>query len=158
MTLNRKRVLAAMAAAGIAGGGLAGGGVAFASAASPAHPPVTATARAPAAVLRGDGCTKGKKWSSHPVPKPVADYLGLSQAQVGSELQSGKSLADVAKAQGKPVSGLKTTILATVTSQVNANTKLSPAQKATVIGDVKSHLDAIVNASCKHGMGSHPTG
>jgi hypothetical protein len=95
---------------------------------------------------------------SSQVPKPVADYLGLSQAQVGSKLQSGKSLADVARAQGKPVSGLKSTILATVTSQVNASSKLSSAQKAKVIGEVKSHLDAIVNATCKHGMGSHHMG
>ena len=155
MVLNRERILASMAAAGIAVGALAGGGVAFASAASPAHSPVTATAPAPASVWRGGGCAKGKMWS---VPKPVADYLGLSQAKVGSELQSGKSLADVARAQGKPVSGLKSTILATVTSQVNASTKLSPAQKVKVIGEVKSHLDAIVNATCKHGMGSHDMG
>jgi hypothetical protein len=152
MMLNRNHMLASMAAAGIAVGALAGGGVAFASGASPAHSPVTATATAPASLWRGDGCgPKGKMW---PVPKPVADYLGLSQAQVGSKLQSGKSLADVARAQGKPVSGLKSTILATVTSQVNASSKLSPAQKAKVIGEVKSHLDAIVNATCKHGMSS----
>jgi hypothetical protein len=159
MVLNRKRILASMAAAGIAVGAPAYGGVAFASAASPAHSPVTAAARAPASVWRGDGCgAKGKMWSHHPVPKPVADYLGLSQAQVGSELQSGKSLADVARTQGKPVSGLKSTILATVTSQVNASSKLSSAQKAKVIGDVKSHLNAIVNTTCRHGMGSHSPG
>lgn len=158
MVLNRKHMLAAMAAAGIAVGALAGGGVAFASAASPAHSPVTAAATAPASVWRGDGCSAKGKWSHHPVPKPVADYLGLSQAQVGSELQSGKSLADVARAQGKPVSGLKNTILATVTSQVNASSKLSSAQKAKVISDVKSDLDAIVNMTCRHGMVSHKMG
>ena len=158
MTLNRKHILASMAAAGIAASALAGGGAAFASAAT-ARSPVTATARAPASVLRGTGCSaKGKMWASHPVPKPVADYLGLSQAKVSSELMSGKSLADVAKAQGKPVSGLKTTILATATSQVNASTSLSTAQKAKVISDVKSHLDAIVNMTCQHGMASHSTG
>ena len=155
MVLNRKRILASMAAAGIAVGALAGGGVAFASAASPARSPAAATAGAPA--LRGDSCgAKGKMWSQ--LPKPVADYLGLSQAKLGSDLQSGKSLADVARAQGKPVSGLKSTILATVTSQVNASSKLGTAQKAKVIGEVKSHLDAIVNATCKHGMGSHHKG
>jgi hypothetical protein len=157
MVLNRRRILTSIAAAGIAVGAPVGGGAAFASAASPAHSAVTATATAPASVWRGDGwCAKGKMSSQ--VPKPVADYLGLSQAQVGSKLQSGKSLADVARAQGKPVSGLKSTILATVTSQVNASSKLSSAQKAKVIGEVKSHLDAIVNATCKHGMGSHHMG
>jgi hypothetical protein len=152
MVLNRKRILASMAAAGIAVGGLAGGGAAFASAASPAHSPVTAAARAPASVWRGHGCGgKGGAWSHHPVPKPVADYLGLSQAKLQSQLQSGKSLADVAKAQGKPVAGLKSTILSDVTSRVNASSTLSTAQKAKVISEVKSHLDAIVNATCKSG-------
>ncbi|HUB42969.1 MAG TPA: hypothetical protein VMA72_29295 [Streptosporangiaceae bacterium] len=142
-----------MAAAGIAVGALAGGSVAVASAVSPAHSPVTATPTIRASAWRGDGCgAKAKMWT---VPKPVADYLGLSQAQVSSELHSGKSLADVAKAQGKPVSGLKNTILATVTSQVNASSKLSAAQKTKVIDEVKSHLGAIVNTTCKHGMGSH---
>ena len=158
MTLNRKHILASMAAAGIGAGVLASGGVAFASAAT-AHSPVTATARAPASVWRGSGCSaKGKMWASHPVPKPVADYLGLSQAKVSSELQSGKSLADVARAQGKPVAGLKTTILSTVTSQVNASSSLSSAEKAKVIGDVKSHLDAIVNMTCRSGTGTPQTG
>ena len=153
MMPNRNHILASMAAAGIAVGALAGGGVAFASAASPAHSPVTTTATVRASAWRGDGCgAKGKMWT---VPKPVADYLGLTQAKVGSELQSGKSLADVARAQGKPVSGLKSTILATATSQVNASSKLGPAQKAKVIDEVKSHLGAIVNATCKHGMVSH---
>jgi hypothetical protein len=97
-------------------------------------------------------------WSHHPVPKPVADYLGLSQAQLQSQLQSGKSLAEVARAQGKPVSGLKSTILADVTSRVNASSKLSPAQKSKVISEVKSHLDAIVNTTCRSGMGAHKMG
>lgn len=158
MVLNRKRMLGTMTAAGIAVSALTGGGVAFASAASPAHSPTSATAPVPASVLRGHGCGKGGMWSHHPVPKPVADYLGLSQAELQKRLQSGKSLADVARAQGKPVSGLKATILADVTSRVNASSKLSPAQKAKVISQVKSHLDAIVNTTCRSGMSAHKMG
>lgn len=158
MVLNRKRILATMTAAGIAVGAVAGGGAEFASAASPAHSLASATATVPASVWRGHGCGKGGMWSHHPVPKPVADYLGLSQAQLRSQLQSGKSLADVARAQAKPVSGLKSTILADVTSRVNASSKLSPAQKTKVISQVKSHLDAIVNTTCRSGKGAHKMG
>jgi len=154
MVLSRKRILASMTAAGIAVGAMAGGGAAFASAASPARSP----ASVPVSFQVGHGCGKGGTWSHHPVPKPVADYLGLSQAQVQSRLQSGKSLADVARAQGKPVSGLKSTILGDVTSRVNASSKLSPAQKAKVISQVKSHLDAIVNTTCRSGMHTHKMG
>jgi len=151
-------MLATMTAAGIAAGALAGGGAAFASTASPAHSLMSATVTVPAPVWQGHGCGKGGMWSHHPPPKPVADYLGLSQAQLQSRLESGKSLADVARAQGKPVSGLKSTILADVTSRVNASSKLSPAQKAKVISQVNSHLDAIVNTTCRSGMHTHKMG
>jgi hypothetical protein len=158
MVQNRKRMLATMTAAGIAVGALTGGGAAFASSASPAQSPTSATATVPASAWPGHGCGKGGMWSHHPPPKPVADYLGLSQAQLQSRLESGKSLADVARAQGKPVSGLKSTILADVTSRVNASSSLSPAQKTKVISQVKSHLDAIVNTTCRSGMAGHKTG
>lgn len=158
MVLNRKRILVAVAAAGIAVGAPAYGGVAFASAASPAHVPVTATATAAASVWRDSGCGHMGKWHGHdPVLKAAAGYLGLSQAQLRSELQSGKSLADVARAHGKPVSGLKSTVLTAITNWVNTSSKLSASQKAAVISKAKSHIDAIVNATCRSGMGAHHT-
>lgn len=160
MALNRKGIVAAMAAAGIAVGGLAYDGVAFASVASPARVPVTAPAAATASIGLNGGCGHmGGMWSGHdPVLKATAGYLGLSQGQLRSELQSGKSLADVARAQGKPVSGLKSTILAAVTSWINASNKLSAGQKTAAIGQVKSHLDAIVNVTCRSGTGMHHMG
>ena len=55
------------------------------------------------------------------------------------------------------MSGLKTTILAAVTSWVNGSA-LSAGQKAKVISEVKGHLDAIVNTRCRSGMCSHHVG
>ena len=150
MNLYRKRALAGLASTGIVAGVLAGGGVAVAST-GPAPSP-TPTATAP------DRCDHGHmndshhhgKWSGHgPVVKAIADYIGLSEDQLRSQLESGKSLADVARAQGKSVPGLENTILAAVTSRVNAITGLSAAQKAEVISRVKSHLGEIVNATCR---------
>jgi hypothetical protein len=83
--------------------------------------------------------------------KAVAGYLGLSQDQLRGKLESGKSLADVAKEQGKPVAGLKDTILAAVTTRIKSANFLSAAQKTALIGDVKSHLGDIVNATCTSG-------
>jgi hypothetical protein len=159
MVLNRKRILTAIAA-GFAVAALADGGVAFASAASPVRSPARPAATALVSSRLDAGCGEmGKIWSGHdPVSRAVADYLGLSQAQVRSEVESGKSLADVARAQGKPVSGLKGAILAATTRWVDASSKLSAAQKADVISEVKSHLDVIVNTRCRPGMGMHPTG
>jgi hypothetical protein len=149
MVLNRKRIVAAMAATGIGLGALAGG-AAFASA-SQVHRPVVAAAKAPASSWPGGSCADWAKIlpSNNPVTKATAGYLGLSQDHLRSELESGKSLADVAHAQGKPVSGLKDAMLAAITSQINASSKLSAGQKAAAISDVKSHLDEIVTLKCR---------
>jgi hypothetical protein len=157
MVPNRKRVLAAAAAAGIAFCALVDGSAAVASAVSPARSSVTAAAAAPASTQPPGLCgAMGKIWSAHdPAFKAAASYLGLSQAQLRSELQSGKSLADVARAHGKSVEGLKSTMLAAITSWVNASSSLSAPQKAKVIAEVKDHLGTLVNMSCRSGMGHH---
>jgi hypothetical protein len=72
----------------------------------------------------------------------------MSGNQLRSQLESGKSLADVAHAQGKSVSGLEHTILGSLTKQINSTTWLSPAQKSGLISDVKGHLSDIVYATC----------
>ena len=96
-------------------------------------------------------------WSGQQrVMQAAAGYLGLSQAQLRVQLQSGKSLADVAKSQGKRVSGLKDTILAAMTSRINANTTLTADQKAAMLSHMSSHLGAIINMDMP-GMGMSGT-
>jgi hypothetical protein len=48
----------------------------------------------------------------------AAGYLGLSAEQLMQELQAGKSLADVAAAQGKSVGGLKAALIQAMTSDI----------------------------------------
>src|SRR5262245_30210227 len=43
----------------------------------------------------------------HPGPAAIASYLGLSPAQLREQLKAGKTLAQIAVAQGKSVSGLE---------------------------------------------------
>jgi hypothetical protein len=97
-----------------------------------------------------------------PVMTAAADYLGLSLTQLRTQLHPGTSLADIAKAQGKPVSGLKDAILAAMTSRINANTALTAQQKAAMIDQVNSRLDAMINVDMDHvpgsGMGWHMAG
>ena len=50
----------------------------------------------------------------------AAKYLGLSDAQLRKQLQSGKSLAQVAKARNKSVDGLKTAIKDALQSKLDA--------------------------------------
>ena len=151
MNLTRKHALAGLAATGIMASALAGGGVAIA--ATGPTPTPTATAKAP-------GWCHHKMSGHSTVMTTVAGYLGLSQDKLASQLQSGKSLADVAKAQGKSVPGLEDTILAAVTARVNAITGVSAAQKAAAIAELKSHLGQIVNATCTPSapMSPAPTG
>jgi hypothetical protein len=49
---------------------------------------------------------------------PAAKYLGLTQEQLLTQLRDGKSLADIAKAQGKSVDGLKQAILSALTAEL----------------------------------------
>ena len=48
------------------------------------------------------------------------------------QLQGGQSLADIAAAQGKSVSGLEDAMIAAMTSHLDANTTLTAEQKAAL--------------------------
>ena len=70
-----------------------------------------------------------------PGAQAIATYLGITATQLRTDLQSGQTLADVAKAQGKTVSGLEDAIVADASSHLDA----------TQLANLKSHLDDIVN-------------
>jgi len=165
MKLTRKHVVTGLAAAGLLTGALTGGGVALAST-GPA-PTSAISASATPSYGPGTGNCGGMygMWSGQqPVMTAAAAYLGLSLTQLRTQLQSGHSLAGIATAQGRSVSGLKDAILAAMTSRINADTALTAQQKAAVISQVKSHLDTMVNMDMDHlpgtgaGMGSRMTG
>ena len=78
----------------------------------------------------------------------VATYLGLKPAELATQLRSGKSLADIAKAQGKTVEGLKTAITDAATKQLDAAVtagKLTKEQETKLLAGLASHLDDFVN-------------
>ena len=78
----------------------------------------------------------------------AADYLGLTEAQLREQLQDGKSLADVAKAQNKDVAGLKAALKANVTKKLDEAVKdghLTEAQKTKILADVDDRLDDVIN-------------
>jgi hypothetical protein len=78
----------------------------------------------------------------------VASYLGLSETELRTQLESGKTLAQIATDQGKSVSGLEDVIYAQAKSDLDqavADGKVTAAQEQTMLADLKSHLDDIVN-------------
>ena len=50
----------------------------------------------------------------------AADYVGLSRAELLARLREGKSLAEVAEAEGKSVDGLKQAIKGALTARLDA--------------------------------------
>ncbi len=81
-------------------------------------------------------------------PGAVADYLGLTAAQLRTQLEAGKSLADIAKAQGKTVTGLEDAIVAATKKRLDADVaagRLTAAQASSMLDDLESRVDDMVN-------------
>jgi hypothetical protein len=91
-------------------------------------------------------------WDGSPMTAAAA-YLGLSQTDLQTRLRAGDSLADVAKAQGKPVSGLEDAMVAAMKKNLDADTTLTADQKAAVLDQMKSRLDTMVNRAHMYGAG-----
>jgi uncharacterized coiled-coil protein SlyX len=78
----------------------------------------------------------------------VAKYLGLTEAQLVNQLQSGKSLADIAKAQGKTTAGLEQAITSGVKARLDkavANKRITAAQEQKLLKGLSANIDNLVN-------------
>jgi hypothetical protein len=78
----------------------------------------------------------------------AADYLGLSVPQLLQGLSSGKSLADIAKAQDKSVDGLKKALIADAKTALDSAVEkgfLTEAQAKEALSALETKVDDIVN-------------
>ena len=83
----------------------------------------------------------------------AAQYLGLTQEQLRTQLESGKTLAQVAEAQGKSVDGLVDALVADFKTHLDAAVeegRLTQAWADEVLQDVRERVTAHVNG---HGPG-----
>jgi uncharacterized coiled-coil protein SlyX len=90
----------------------------------------------------------GNGRAGHPGPAAIASYLGLTPVQLREQLRSGKTLAQIAVAQGKSVSGLEDAIYADVQAHLDqavTNGRLSAAREQAMLTRLKTRLDDIVN-------------
>jgi hypothetical protein len=88
----------------------------------------------------------------------AADYLGLTAPQLLHQLKSGKSLAQVATARGKSVSGLKAAITAQIRSRLDqavARGVIIPAREQQILSDLSSRLDDLINRVHQPGFGGN---
>jgi hypothetical protein len=80
----------------------------------------------------------------------AATYLGLTEAQLHTQLESGKSLADVAKAQGKTVDGLVQALVNAAKKKLDAGVaagRLTRSQADSILAGLKSRVTAFVNGA-----------
>lgn len=114
------------------------------------------------------GPGRGMFFHRGPGGDAAAKYLGLTEQELHQQLESGKSLADIAKAKGKDVDGLKAAIVDEAKSHLDkavADKMLTDAQRDKMLQELQSHVDDIVNGKppkgarrFRHGMGFGPPG
>jgi hypothetical protein len=77
----------------------------------------------------------------------AAAYLGITAAELRTELRAGKSLAQVATDHGKSAAGLKSAILAAVKARLDRAVsayRLSADRESAILDRVSAHLDDVV--------------
>jgi hypothetical protein len=80
----------------------------------------------------------------------AASYLGLTQAQLLTKLESGTTLAAIAKSESKSVSGLVDAMYDAAKKDLDAavsSGRLSQAQETQILSDLKAHLADLVNGA-----------
>lgn len=87
----------------------------------------------------------------------AAEYLGLAETELREQLAAGKSLADVAEAEGKSVDGLEQAILDGAKSSLDEAVeaeRLTREQADAIYERLQGSVDEIVNGSLR-GLGFH---
>lgn len=107
--MNIKNIAVGLAGVGIIGAIALGNSVAFADDTNNSLPPISLS-------LAPIDQQMGHRGPHELVA--VAEYLGLTQDELFAELQSGKTLAQVAEAQGKSVQGLIDMLVAEATAKI----------------------------------------
>ena len=108
--------------------------------------------------LFGGGHHGGFGHHRPPALAAAATYLGLTVAELRTQLETGKSLAEVAKAKGKSVDGLEKALAAELKKKLDAAVKagkLTQAQADEMQARMAEHLNDLVNGT---GMGGHRMG
>ena len=82
----------------------------------------------------------------------AASYLGLSENQLQTQLNDGKTLAQIAKDRGKPVDGLISALTDAAKTRLDkavAAGRLSKSQEQQILGDLKQRFQDLVNAQLR---------
>jgi hypothetical protein len=135
---------------------VAGGVTALAASASNPSGPSTKGSKIDRGVLAarlGPDCNLTAPAPKPPLGDPIAaaaDYVGLSVDQLAQQLDNGKSLADVAKAQGKSVDGLEQALIGAARSDLDKSVTagdITADEEQQMLDQLTSQVDGFVNGS-----------
>ena len=85
----------------------------------------------------------------------AAEYLGVTEEELRESLRNGRSLADVAEAEGKSVDGLKEALIADAKTRLDeavTEEKLTREQADRILARLREGIDSIVNATGENRM------
>lgn len=85
----------------------------------------------------------------------ATEYLGVTEEELREALRNGRSLADVAEAEGKSVDGLKEAILGDARTRLDeavADEKLTQEQADRILERLREGIDNLVNATGQNRM------
>jgi hypothetical protein len=97
---------------------------------------------------RGPGHGPGRGGPLFGSVEDAASYLGLSGEQLREQLHDGKSLAEIAKAQGKSADGLKATLKDALSKRLDEAAKdgrLSATDKQRILSEADKRLGDVIN-------------
>ena len=106
------------------------------------------TAGLPARGPQGDGSHKGKGGPGKIMSDAVANVLKLTTTELKAQLHSGKSLADVAKAQSVDIADVKTVLISDITAHLAEEVtsgKHTQAEADAKLAEFKTNIDTMVN-------------
>jgi hypothetical protein len=91
----------------------------------------------------------------------AAKFLGLSDADLRTQLRDGKSLADIAKAKGKTTAELKAAMKTAITSELDqavTDKKLTAEQRTKILAGIDARLDDLIDYTRPKGGPGGPGG
>ncbi len=92
----------------------------------------------------------------------AADFIGVTEAELRASLEDGDTLAEVATANGKTAAALVDALVAAANADLDEKVeagRLTEAQRTSILADLESRLDDVVNGEFSFGFrGGPPSG
>ena len=131
-----------------------------AAGATPAAPSTSATPAAPS--TSATPTTPSVEKADRPSPLATASkVLGITEAELKTELEAGKSVADVAKAKNIDLATVKTALLAEAKAHIDAEVaagKHTAAEGAAKLAEMTSRIDTMLTTAGLPARGPHGEG